>query len=117
MTSIFSNPIFILDALRTPIGSPYKNFKDLTAAQLAALAFQKLYSHQNFKKDLISEMILGNGEPADSIHARLSRKDLMVPLTIKSFQRSEIFFVLRSLSSFALFIEHLPLKDSKSTIY
>ena len=55
-----TKPIYILDALRTPIGSPFKSLKNLTAAQLAALVIKEIAERNSVDPSWISEVILGN---------------------------------------------------------
>lgn len=54
------NSVLIVDGLRTPIGHPYGSLRGFTAAQLAALAIKEMIRRQKIKKNLISEVVLGN---------------------------------------------------------
>jgi len=52
--------IFLVDGLRTPIGSPGKGLKEFTAAELAAVTIKEILRRNTIKSELISEVILGN---------------------------------------------------------
>lgn len=52
--------IGIVDGLRTPIGSPHKSLKDFSAKELAAIVIKEILLKNKIKKDLISQVILGN---------------------------------------------------------
>lgn len=52
--------IFIVDGLRTPIGSLYKSLKKFKAAELAAFVMTALIKQNNIDSDNIDEVILGN---------------------------------------------------------
>ncbi len=54
------SPVFIIDGLRTAIGSPFKGLKNYTAAQLAAEVIRGMLIRNKLKKNLINEVILGN---------------------------------------------------------
>lgn len=58
--SFSSTPVYILDAVRTPIGSPFKSLKDLSASQLGASAVAGLLSRQKINSKYLSQVILGN---------------------------------------------------------
>ena len=52
--------LFIIDGLRTPIGSPLRSLKDFSAARLGAVVIQSLLKRNHISKRLIDEVILGN---------------------------------------------------------
>ncbi len=52
--------IYILDGVRTAVGSTFKSLKDFSAAQLGSLAIKEMLSRNKIGTDLISEVILGN---------------------------------------------------------
>lgn len=52
--------IFILDAVRTAVGSPFKSLKDFSAARLGAVVVEDLLKRTKIPKDCIGEVILGN---------------------------------------------------------
>ncbi len=51
---------YILNALRTPIGSSFKSLKNFTAGQLGAVVIREIVRRQKVKKDAIEEVIFGN---------------------------------------------------------
>lgn len=55
-----SKDIFILDGVRTPIGSPYKGLRDFSAAQLAAIVIKEILKRAHIKPEWVSEVIFGN---------------------------------------------------------
>lgn len=55
-----SNSIYILDALRTPVGSTFKSLKDFSAAQLGAAVIKELVRRAEIKGESVNEVILGN---------------------------------------------------------
>lgn len=57
-------PVYLVDAVRTPIGSPFKSLKDLTAVQLASLAIKEVFGRSAIPFSGISEVILGNAVSA-----------------------------------------------------
>ncbi len=54
------NPPCILDALRTPVASPFKSLKDFSAPELGGVVIKGLLKRTLLKPDCISEVILGN---------------------------------------------------------
>lgn len=52
--------IFIVDGLRTPIGSAYKSLKKFNAAELAAFVIRAMRNRNHLKANDIGEVILGN---------------------------------------------------------
>ncbi|OGX06321.1 MAG: hypothetical protein A2Z88_03540 [Omnitrophica WOR_2 bacterium GWA2_47_8] len=54
------NFIYIIDALRTPVGSPFKGLKNFTASQLAAVVIKEIVKRNDLDRSLINEVILGN---------------------------------------------------------
>ncbi|MCD4781714.1 MAG: thiolase family protein [Candidatus Omnitrophica bacterium] len=52
--------VYIIDNLRTPVGSRNKILKNFTAVQLAAHILEGLMSRQNIDPALIDEVIMGN---------------------------------------------------------
>jgi len=52
--------IFILDGARTIVGSPHKSLKKYSAAHLTASVIKALVKRNRIKKNLISEVIIGN---------------------------------------------------------
>lgn len=52
------SPIFIIDNLRTPVGNPFRSFKDLSAADLAAVVLKELAARNSV--GTVGQVILGN---------------------------------------------------------
>ncbi len=52
--------VFIIDGLRTAIGSPNKSFKDFSAAALAAILIREFLERNNIAEEWVDEVILGN---------------------------------------------------------
>ena len=52
--------LYIIDGLRTPIGTPFKSLKNFTAAQLASITIKEILRRSHMKRDLIGEVIIGN---------------------------------------------------------
>lgn len=65
-SSFDKNPLYILDALRTPVASPFKSLKDFSAPQLGGIVIQGLLKRTRLNPDCISEVILGNTVSAGS---------------------------------------------------
>ncbi|OGX27550.1 MAG: hypothetical protein A2787_09290 [Omnitrophica WOR_2 bacterium RIFCSPHIGHO2_01_FULL_48_9] len=55
-----SKSIYILQALRTPIGSPAKGLKDYSAAQLGSIVIKEIVRRSKIKAGSIDEVVLGN---------------------------------------------------------
>ena len=55
-----SKQVFIVDALRTPVGSPNKSLKNFSVTQLSSLVIKEIVQRNKIKKQLIDEVILGN---------------------------------------------------------
>lgn len=53
-------PIYIIGAVRTPIGSPFKSLKDFSAARLGAVVIEDLLKRTKISKNSIGEVIFGN---------------------------------------------------------
>lgn len=56
---MITQPIYILDAVRTPIGSIFKGLKNFSASDLAAIALKGLLERNLFLKNKIDQVILG----------------------------------------------------------
>ena len=54
------NEVFIVDALRTPIGGMRKSLKTVPATELASIVIKELVKRNNIKETAIDEGILGN---------------------------------------------------------
>lgn len=52
--------IFVIDGVRTPIGSPYRGLKNFSAVQLAAIVIKEIASRNKLGNDLIDEGVIGN---------------------------------------------------------
>ncbi|MCB9771632.1 MAG: thiolase family protein [Candidatus Omnitrophica bacterium] len=52
--------IYILDAVRTAVASPFKSLKDFSAGQLGGYVIVNLLKRQNFNPALVDEVIFGN---------------------------------------------------------
>ncbi|MFH1360644.1 MAG: thiolase family protein [Candidatus Omnitrophota bacterium] len=52
--------IFILDAVRTPIGSSFRSLKEKSAAQLGSVVLKEILKRTKVKPDWINEVIFGN---------------------------------------------------------
>src|SRR3989338_643650 len=52
--------VYILNAIRTPVGSPFRGLQDLTAAQLGAVVLAEITRRTKIKKTDIDEVVLGN---------------------------------------------------------
>ena len=59
-TAFDITPIYILDAVRTAVASPFKSLKDFTAGQLGGYVIANLLKRQNFNPILVDEVIFGN---------------------------------------------------------
>jgi len=46
-------PVYIIDGLRTAIGSPYRGLKDFTISQMAAFVIEEIIRRHKIKKSLI----------------------------------------------------------------
>ncbi|MCK5215679.1 MAG: thiolase family protein [Candidatus Omnitrophica bacterium] len=83
MPKLFKN-IYIIDGMRTPIGSPFKSLKCYDTPYLAAAVIPNLLKKHKVKGSLIDEVILGNTVSA-GIGQNFARKALDVaglPVTI-----------------------------------
>ena len=52
--------IYIIDALRTIVGSPFKSLKPYTAVRLAAETIKAILARNKIRKTDIDQVILGN---------------------------------------------------------
>lgn len=55
-----SAPVYLVDGLRTPIGVPFRSFKELTAQDLAVHSIKALVKRNKLNVKDINEVILGN---------------------------------------------------------
>ena len=62
--NLLSNSVFIIDGMRTPVGSPYKSLKNFSAAQLSSFVIKELLRRNKVNKYLINQVILGNAVAA-----------------------------------------------------
>ncbi len=53
-------PIFVVDAVRTAIGSPFKSLKDFSVGQLGGLLVKALMERSQLNIDCVDEVILGS---------------------------------------------------------
>ncbi len=60
LKNFFGQGIYIIDAVRTPIGGVNKSFKNLSASQLAAVTIKELIHRTRVNKYSINQVILGN---------------------------------------------------------
>ena len=58
--SFNSKPVYLFDAVRTAVGSPFKSLKDLSAGQLGSVAVAALIERSRIEPGFVDEMILGN---------------------------------------------------------
>ncbi|MFC1510259.1 thiolase family protein [Candidatus Omnitrophota bacterium] len=57
---MMNKPIYIIDALRTIVGSPFKSLKPYTAVQLGASVMKAILDRGKFDKRDIGQVIIGN---------------------------------------------------------
>jgi len=62
--NVLKRDIFLLDGVRTPIGSPFKSFNKLTAVDLATAVIKELLRRNKLRKSSVDEVILGNAVSA-----------------------------------------------------
>lgn len=55
-----NSPVYILDALRTPVGAQYRSLKDHSAAKLASVVMRELVRRNKLKPTDVEEVVLGN---------------------------------------------------------
>ncbi len=55
-----NHDVYILDAVRTPVGRTFRGLKDFTAPQMAALAIRAMLARGRVDPGAVSEVILGN---------------------------------------------------------
>lgn len=60
MKQQLKNNVFIIDAQRTAVGSPFKSLKQFTPADLAGRVIQSLLRRSKIKKKNIDEVFIGN---------------------------------------------------------
>ncbi len=79
--------VYILDAARTPIGSPFRGLKDLTAAQLGAVVLAEIVRRTKINKTDINEIILGNtvGAGTGQNAARQAAVLAGIPVTVPAY--------------------------------
>lgn len=78
-----SESIYILSAMRTPVGSPFRGFKDLTAAQLGAVVVSAVVQRAKIKKTDVDEVILGNTVSAGAGQNVARQAAVMAGLPVK----------------------------------
>lgn len=59
-----SKKVFILDGMRTIVGSPFKSLKEFSAVDLAACLIKEVIRRNRIKKKLVHKVILGNAVSA-----------------------------------------------------
>ena len=64
LNKIFSSQVYIVDAVRTPIGGTNKSLKYFSAARLASLVIKDLIRRTKVNKYSINQVILGNAVAA-----------------------------------------------------
>ncbi|MDP2653556.1 MAG: thiolase family protein [Candidatus Omnitrophota bacterium] len=55
-----SSSVYLVDGVRTPIGSPFKSLREFSAAKLSALVLKELVRRNRIAPDQIQEVIWGN---------------------------------------------------------
>ncbi len=63
-SSFDNKPIYILDAARTAIGSPFKSLKDFSVSQLGGFVISGLLKRTGLDPAYVSQVILGNAVSA-----------------------------------------------------
>jgi len=82
-----SNNIFLIDGVRTPIGSLFKGFKDVSAVELAAATLREIVRHQALNPAWVEQVIMGNAVSAGT-GQNLSRQAAIasgLPVSIPAF--------------------------------
>ncbi|MCR4336924.1 MAG: thiolase family protein [Candidatus Omnitrophica bacterium] len=80
--------IYILDGMRTPLGSPFRSLKDFSAAQLGGYVVERLVNRNRIPPKTVEELVLGNTVSA-GLGQNLARQVVYLsglPLTIPAYQ-------------------------------
>ena len=79
--------VYIVDCIRTPIGSANKSLKKFEAHELASFVIKGLIDANGSVKDKVSEVILGNAVSAGTGQnlARRALKGSSLPLSIPAY--------------------------------
>ncbi len=59
-------PVYIIDALRTPIAVPFKGLKGFTSAQMAAVVMAEILERNEIPNDWVKEVVFGSAVLAGS---------------------------------------------------
>ena len=84
--------IFILECVRTAIGSPFKSLKDFSAARLGAVVIKNILNRTKIPKKFIGEVIFGNAVSAGT-GQNLSRQAAILaglPVTVDAFTVNQV---------------------------
>ena len=87
-----TNSIYIIDGVRTAIGSPFKGLKMFNVSQMSAVVIEAVLERNQIKKDQVSLVILGNTVSAGTGQnfARHAAYLAGLPVTVPAYKISNV---------------------------